>query len=259
MIVPPQAEGVRRSCRAAAAVMSAAAGAVKVGATTADIELAASKAMSAMDVRSAFLGYNGYPFSACVSVNQEILHGMASIDRRIAHGDIVKVDLGVVLGGYCSDIAQTFVMDDGRASTAEKRRLSDAVLSALMAGITVVKKGNTNMDVARAINSSLGKAGFVPVRDMEGHGVGRRLHEPPGMPNYERKDSSGVTLVPGMTLAIEPMAGLGKPEILVASDGWTLAMADGQPSAHWEHVVLVTDGEPEILTKLPSVSDFYRQ
>jgi methionyl aminopeptidase len=211
--------------------------------------------MSELGVRSAFKGYAGYPFHACVSINDEVLHGLASASRMVAGGDVVKVDLGVVSDGYCSDLAQTFVIDDGSLSAIEGRRLSNAVLSSLMAGINAAVVGNTVAAITMAIESSLSDAGFSPIYELIGHGVGRRLHEPPEVPNalgkdgLFRKDRKEVPLVPGMTLAIEPMAGLGKPEVLVRSDGWTIVMADGMPSAHWEHTILVTDGPAEILTE----------
>lgn len=246
--------GIRKSCTAAASVMASVSSSIRIGMTTADVDVVAAKAMSAIGVRSAFLGHHGYPHSACVSVNSEVLHGLASPSRRIAGGDVVKVDLGVVSDGYFSDMAQTFVMDDQSVSSVEGRRLSNAVLSALMAGINVARVGNTVTSITMAIESSLKTAGLLPVLDMMGHGVGKRLHEPPEVPNslkdneLFRKDRKDVPLLPGMVLAIEPMAGLGKPDIVVASDGWTVLMADGMASAHWEHTILVTDGEPEILT-----------
>jgi len=241
-------EGVRASCRVAAAVMAAVQPTVRAGSSTLDVDAVAAETMRRMGVRSAFLGHHGFPGSVCISINEEVLHGIPSRTRTISPGDIVKVDLGVVKDGFYSDMAQTFVIDDGEDATRQKRSLMDAALSALMAGIAAVKDGEKVLAVATAISGVLRSRGYEPIDGMSGHGVGVRLHEPPQVPNrIEGWDCSAV-MRRGMTLAIEPMVGLGSPKARFRSDGWTVVMSDGLPSAHFEHTVLVTDGQAEVLT-----------
>ena len=238
-------EGVRKSCKAAAKVMEGISRFISVGLSTMDIADHASQAMLSLGCRSAFLGYHGFPGSVCISVNDEILHGIPS-SKTILEGDVVKIDLGVVLDGFYSDTAETFLV--GQCSP-DNIKLVEATRKALHEGIKAAVEGNTNLDISKAIESSLSLMGFVPVEDMVGHGVGEHLHESPEIPNrVDLTDVRTVELKAGMTLAIEPMVGMGKPLLRIRNDGWTVVMADGGMSAHCEHTVLVTEGDPEILT-----------
>jgi methionyl aminopeptidase len=248
-------DGVRHSCKVAAEVMKIASGAVAEGVTTADVADVVAKEIARLGGRSAFLGYHGFPGVLCISLNDEILHGIPSAKRRLAKGDLVKLDLGVVVDGYYSDMATTILIDDGSEMSKKKRLLMDATLSALMLSITpAVKAGSPILMISDMIQKHLASRGYKPVDGMTGHGVGMRLHEYPIVPNevpVGLKDFSGKEkLEAGMTIAIEPMAGMGGPKVNLKQDGWTLTMADRMPSAHFEHTVLVTDGDPEILTRL---------
>jgi methionyl aminopeptidase len=241
-------QGIKKSCKAAVLVMEAVENSIREGVATVEIEAAAYQAIEQQGGRSAFLGYRGFPGVVCISINEEVLHGIPSHDRIVKRGDMIKVDLGVVLNGWYSDMASTFLVDDGSESTSNKRRLKDATISALMAGISAAKAGNTTKDVASAIQTMLSSRGFEPVDGMTGLGVGLRLHESPIVPNRVEGCKCDDVLVEGMTIAIEPMVGMGSPKAKVKHDGWTLIMADGQPSAHFEHTVLITNKGPEILT-----------
>jgi len=241
-------QGVRLSCQAAAAVMKAARDAVQVGSRLLDIEAAASASMAKLNVRSAFLGLQGFPGLICVSVNEEVLHGIPS-HRQIKCGDVIKVDLGVVKNGWYSDMAVTFLMDDGSPEFAAKRGLSNTTLFALMAGISKAKAGNRIFDISKAIDDVIRFRGFSSVEGMAGHGVGRRLHLSPQVPNQTEGWDCSYVLKEGDILAIEPMVGMGSGKARVKHDGWTIIMSDGRPSAHFEHTILVTKGEPEILTE----------
>lgn len=240
-------EGVRKSCKIASQVMLATSRAVFAGSTTLDVEAHAVVAMKAFGVRSAFFGYHGFPGEICVSINDEILHGIPS-KRRIREGDLVKIDLGVICDGFYSDMAQTFLIDDGSDECREKRRLSDATLSSLTTGMWYARAGSTVQKIAEAISASLKSNGYLPVKGMSGHGVGVRLHEPPSIPNEVDGWDCSTVLSAGMTIAIEPMVGMGSPKARIGSNGWVVVMSDGMPSAHFEHTILITEGDPEILT-----------
>ena len=247
--------GIRKSCKAAAAVMEAASKAVRVGLTTADVEAVVAKEIARQGGRSAFLGYHGFPGALCISLNDEVLHGIPSKSRKLANGDLVKLDLGVVLDGYYCDMATTILLDDGSDMSKRKRLLMDATMSALMTSINgLARAGMPVLMISGMIQGHLASKGYKPVEGMTGHGVGLRLHESPVVPNEVpegMKDLSGQEkLIAGMTLAIEPMAGMGSPKVRIKQDGWTLAMEDGLPAAHFEHTVLITNGDPEILTRL---------
>lgn len=244
-------KGVRESCRIASMVMERASRVVVKGATTFDVAEVAAEAMAKFGARSAFLGYHGFPGVLCISLNDEVLHGIPSRKRVISGGDIVKLDLGVVFNGFYSDMAATFLIDDGSVPSDANRRLMEATLSALMSGIAAARPGVTVEAVATAIYGKLKSRGYEPVDSMSGHGVGRRLHEPPLVPNRTEGWDCSAVLSPGMTIAIEPMVGAGTTKIRVRNDGWTVVVEDGMPSSHFEHTVLITEGDPEILTADP--------
>ena len=191
-----------------------------------------------------FLNYNGYPASICVSVNEEVVHGIPSKKRILKEGDIVSLDAGLIYKGYHSDAARTHAV--GKVST-EAQKLMDVTKQSFFEGIKMAKEGQHLHDVSRAIEEYVTPYGYGIVRDLVGHGIGTALHEDPQIPNYAQK-RRGVRLQAGMTLAIEPMINAGTWQVRFLRDGWTVVTKDGSLSAHYENTILVTDGEPEILT-----------
>lgn len=240
-------EGDQMAMRAAGAVASAAlsviCGYIKPGVTTREIDLYAAGQIAAMGGRSAFLGYKNYPCHVCISINDEVVHGIAG-ERRLQFGDIASVDVGVVYRGFIGDNARTVAVGGCSPVT---QKLMDVTERALHLGIAQAVHGNHVADISRAIQCTVESHGFSVVREFVGHGVGRSMHEEPQVPNYyDGKRSS--QLRPGMTLAIEPMVNAGGPAVRVLRDGWTVVTRDGEPSAHFEHTVLITESGPEILT-----------
>lgn len=194
----------------------------------------------------AFKGLYGFKGSACISINEEIVHGIPSRKRILAEGDIVTLDLGVKLGGYYTDSAITVPV--GRVDAATQRLL-DVTAASLEAGIRAAVVGNHIGDIGHAVQQVVEPAGFSIVRDLVGHGLGLSLHEEPQVPNYG-KPKRGPTLAPGLTIAIEPMVNAGVPHTRTLSDKWTVVTADGRRSAHFEHTVAITESGPRILTKV---------
>ncbi len=234
----------------AAAVLDEVARFVTPGVTTRDIDMYAAERIRGYGARSAFLGYHKYPCHLCVSVNEEVVHGIAG-DRRIQFGDIVSLDVGVSYHGFIGDTART-VPAGGCGPAGQK--LMDVTESALHEGIAQAIAGNRVEDISRAVQQYVEGHGFSVVREFVGHGVGRTMHEEPQVPNYVDGKPS-PRLRAGMTIAIEPMVNAGGGAVKVLSDGWTVVSRDGLPSAHFEHTVLITEGRPEILTccaKTPS-------
>ena len=213
------------------------------GVTTKEIDNFAAHCIKSRGAKSAFLGYRKYPCHVCLSVNEEVVHGLAS-DRRVHFGDIVGIDVGVLYGGYIGDTARTVAVG-GCDVLAQK--LIDVTEKALYHGIAQARAGNRVADISRSIQSYVEGNGFSIVREFVGHGVGRSMHEEPQVPNYVDGKSS-PRLRPCMTLAIEPMVNAGGPAVQILRDGWTVVTKDGHPSAHFEHTVLITEAEPEILT-----------
>ena len=236
-------EGMRAACAAAAATLAAVAALVQPGRTTAELNDAAGEFIKKCGGKSPFLGYKGYPGQICVSVNEEVVHGIPG-KRRVQYGDIVSLDVGIILDGFVGDNATTVAVGVIAPRTEELLRVTER---ALHAGIAQARAGNRVGNISHAVQSGVETNGFSVVREFVGHGVGRRMHEEPQIPNYGRP-GDGPKLKPGMTLAIEPMINAGVSEVKMLSDGWTVVTADGAPSAHFEHTVLVTEGEPEILT-----------
>lgn len=234
---------MRRSGRVAARVLSAVMEHVQPGISTQELDELASRLMRKMGARSAFLNYRGYPRSICVSINEEVVHGIPG-SRRIKEGDIVSIDVGVIYDGYIGDNAATVVVGN---VAPEILRLVQTTEAALYAAIDRIRPGRRLGEVGHAIETTARRAGFSVVREFVGHGVGRRLHEDPPVPNFGPPES-GPVLVEGMTLAIEPMFNLGTDAVVVREDGWTAVTADGSPSAHFEHTVAVVNGGAEILT-----------
>jgi methionyl aminopeptidase len=192
-------------------------------------------------------GYRGYPATLCISPNEMIVHGIPT-DYRARAGDIVSVDLGVTLDGLVADSAYTFGVGE---ISAPAQRLLDVCQEALVAGIEQARGGNRVSDIGHAIQTVVEAAGFSVVRSLVGHGVGRRYHEDPQVPNFG-EPGHGPELLPGMTLAIEPMINAGEPDVVMHADEWSISSADGSLSAHFEHTVAVTEGEPWVLTRAKS-------
>lgn len=237
---------MRVAGRISALARKAAADAVKPGVTTDDIDRAARKAIEDAGARPSFLGYGGFPASACVSINDEVIHGIPSKKRRIVEGDIVKIDVGAFIRGFNGDCAVTIPC--GQVSQ-EAQRLIEVTRQSFYEGIKFAKEGNRISDISHAIQQYVEAHGFSIVRAYVGHGVGAQLHEAPEIPNFGMP-GHGVRLRKGMTLAIEPMVNEGVYAVKVLSDGWTVKTSDGKLSAHYENSVAITDGEPEILTSI---------
>lgn len=222
------------------------------GVTTGELDHWADERIAAAGCEPAFRGQPGmsrgarpYPAVACISINEEIIHGIPSRQRVVKDGDIVSVDCGLIWNGFVSDSA--FSRIAGK-STPDLDRLNDTTRKSLYAGIEKARPGNRLHDISFAVESWAVAEGLGIVREFCGHGVGRSLHEDPGIPNYGAP-GTGPILRQGMTLAIEPMFMLGKERVKILADGWTVITADRSPAAHWEHTILITDREPEILTK----------
>jgi len=245
-------ESMRPACAVASRVLDEVSAFVSPGVTTREVDLYAAARIKHYGAKSAFLGYRKYPCNICISINDEVVHGLAN-DRRLQFGDVVSLDVGVVFGGYVGDTARTVAAG---GCSLEAQRLMDVTERALDEGIAQAIAGNRVTDVSRAIQNYVESNGFSVVREFVGHGVGRSVHEDPQVPNYV-DPKSNQKLVPGMTLAIEPMVNAGGPGVKILKDGWTAVTQDGSLSAHFEHTVLVTEGEPEILTcraPMPSAS-----
>jgi len=238
-------ERMRVACNAAAEILAAVAHEVQPGRTTAELNEVAAKLIAKCGGKSPFLGYKGYPGHICVSVNEEVVHGIPS-KRRVQYGDIVSLDVGIIVDGFVGDNATTVAVGVVEARTQQLLRVTER---ALYAGIAAARAGNRVGDISNAVQTLVEKEGFSVVREFVGHGVGRKMHEEPQIPNYGRA-GDGPKLKPGMTLAIEPMINAGTSDVVMLSDGWTVVSADRAPSAHFEHTVLVTDADAEILTWL---------
>jgi len=243
-------ETMRPACAIAAAVLSEVADFVRPGVTTREVDEYAAERIRSYGGKSAFLGYRKYPCHICISVNDQVVHGLAG-PRVLKFGDIVSLDVGVIYNGFIGDNARTVAVG-GCGVLAQK--LMDVTEQALMAGIAQAVAGNRVVDISRAIQTQVESNGFSVVREFVGHGVGRSMHEEPQIPNFV-DTRNNQRLRSGMTLAIEPMVNAGLPGVKILNDGWTVVTQDGSLSAHFEHTVLVTEGEPEILTcreKMPS-------
>lgn len=237
---------MRESGRMLASVLEKLKIEISAGMTTKDLAESAKMELKSLGGQPAFLGYGGFPDVLCVSVNDEVVHGIPRADHVINDGDIVSMDFGVRYKSMITDGAITVVV--GRAS-AQKKRLVEATQQSLEAGIFAIQGETKIGDVSAAIQAVLDRHGYGIVRDLVGHGVGHELHEEPNIANYGKK-GMGVTLEPGMTVAIEPMATLGSHKVKTDNDGWTIRTADGSLAAHFEHTVLITLDGAEILTQL---------
>jgi methionyl aminopeptidase len=236
-------DAMRPAGAVAGTVLEEIAAFIKPGLTTRQVDEFAAKRIKQHGAKSAFLGYRNYPCHTCLSVNEEVVHGLAG-DRELRFGDIVSVDVGVFYKGFVGDTARTVAV--GGCGVAAQR-LMDVTEHALYEGIAAAIPGNRVTDISRAVQTYVEANGFSVVREFVGHGVGRSMHEEPQVPNFVDPQSN-QKLRSGMTLAIEPMVNAGQPGVKILKDGWTVVTQDGLLSAHFEHTVLVTEGEPEILT-----------
>ena len=236
-------EIMRRACKITAAARALAGEMVRPGITTGEIDKAVHDFIVSQGASPSFLHYQGYPASACISVNETIIHGIPG-GRKLREGDIVSIDVGAFYHGFHGDCAATFAC--GRVSE-EAQRLIDVTRASFFEGIRFARQGNRVSDISHAVQTYVEQHGFSVVRAFVGHGVGAHLHEEPPVPNYGAP-GKGPRLVKNMTLAVEPMVNAGSYDCRVLRDGWTTVTTDGSLSAHYENTLLITDGEPEILT-----------
>lgn len=243
---PREVEHMRRAGRITAQARELAGKLVRPGVTTLEIDTAVRKFIEGQGARPSFLNYNGFPGSACISVNDEIIHGIPG-HRKLREGDIVSIDVGAFIDGFHGDCAGTFPCGE---VSPEAERLIAVTQQSFWEGMKFARPGCRVSDISHAVQQYVEANGCTVVREYVGHGVGAKLHEPPEVPNYGSA-GHGVRLQPGMTIAVEPMVNAGRAEIRLMKDGWTVKTADGSLSAHYENSILITDGEvPEILTRL---------
>lgn len=217
---------------------------IKPGMSTLDIDKKGEEIIRSYDCIPSFLNYNGYPASICVSVNDEVVHGIPSKKRILHDGDIVSLDAGVIYKGYHSDAARTWAVGE---ISDEAKKLIQVTKDSFFEGIKYAKEGGHLHDISKAIQEYVESFGYSVVRDLVGHGIGTNLHEEPQIPNFKQK-RRGIKLQAGMTLAIEPMVNIGRYDVEWLEDDWTVVTEDGSLSAHYENTVLITNGEPEILS-----------
>lgn len=237
---------MRESCKILAKVYEELEKAIRPGVSTKDLDTLAEKLIRSYGCVPNFLNYNGFPGTICASVNEEVVHGIPSKSRILKDGDIISIDCGCIYKGYHSDAARTYAVG---TISKEVQQLMDVTKQAFFEGIKMAKAGNHLYDISNAIDDYVTPFGYGIVKDLVGHGIGTALHEDPQIPNFSQK-RKGLLLQPGMTLAIEPMINMGTWEVEWLDDDWTVVSRDGLPSAHYENTILITDGEPEILTLL---------
>ncbi len=234
---------MRQACKITAAARALAGEMVRPGVTTKQIDKAVHDFIVSQGAKPSFLNYNGYPASACISVNETVIHGIPG-GYTLKEGDIVSIDVGAFYKGFHGDCAATFACG---AISADAQKLIDVTKQSFFEGIRFARRGHRVSDISHAIQTYVESNGFSVVRSFVGHGVGAQLHEEPEVPNFGAA-GRGPRMLPGMTLAIEPMVNVGTHEVRILRDGWTVVTTDGKLSAHYENTVLITDGEPEILT-----------
>lgn len=234
-----------RACRIAAETLKLVCEMARPGIKTLNLNRAAEAYIVEKGAKPAFKGYRGYPAALCVSVNDEVIHGIPN-SRVLKDGDVLSVDVGVLIEGFYGDSARTVIIGQG---TSETERLVKVTSEALYAGVEQAVAGNRLSDISNAIQQVVENNGFSVVRDFVGHGIGRRLHEDPQIPNYG-KPGKGPLLKAGMTFAIEPMVNTGSADVRILTDRWTAVTVDGKTSAHFEDTVAITENSPNILTKL---------
>lgn len=237
---------MRESCKILAKVYEELEKAIRPGISTKELDILAEKLIRSYDCIPNFLNYYGFPASICASVNEAVVHGIPDKHTILRDGDIISIDCGCIYKGYHSDAARTYAVGN---ISPEVQKLMDVTKQSFFEGIKMAKAGNHLYDISNAIDDYVSPHGYGIVRDLVGHGIGTSLHEDPQVPNFRQK-RKGLLLQPGMTLAIEPMINLGTWEVEFLDDDWTVVTRDGLPSAHYENTILITDGEPEILTLL---------
>ncbi len=237
-------EMMRQAGRISARALKVAGEAIEPGVSTREIDDLVRKYIKSAGAVPSFLNYNGFPSSACISVNEEVIHGIPNSSHILKNGDIVSVDVGAYFNGFHGDNAFTFACGD---ISKEAQNLLDVTQTSLFEGISAAKAGNRVGDIGSAVEEYVKARGYSVVRDFVGHGVGTMLHEDPSVPNYGKK-GHGTRLVPGMTIAVEPMVNVGTGDVKVLSDGWTTITLDGKLSAHFEHSIAITSDGPVILT-----------
>ena len=240
---PREIEAMRLAGKITAAARAYAGEMVKPGVTTQEIDKAVRQFIKQQGAVPSFLNYNGYPGSCCISVNDEVIHGIPG-KRVLKEGDIVSIDVGAYIGGYHGDCAATFACGE---ISDEAKRLIEVTEQSFYEGLRYAKEGCRVSDISAAVQRYVEKEGFSIVREYVGHGIGRNLHEAPEVPNYG-EPGRGPRLLRGMTLAVEPMVNAGTAAIQNMSDGWTVKTKDGKYSAHYENTILITEGDPELLT-----------
>ena len=230
----------------AAAARQIAGSMVAVGVTTKSIDKQVREYIFSRGAAPAFHGYNGFPANICVSVNEQVIHGIPS-HRKLVGGDVVSIDIGAVKDGFVGDCAATFIVGKG---SAESEKLVEITRKCFFEGLKFARAGCRVSDISRAVQQCAEENGYSIVREYVGHGIGQKMHEPPEVPNYIEipRRKADPRLLAGMTLAIEPMVNEGGAAIRILDDGWTIVTADGKNSAHYENTILITEGEPEILT-----------
>jgi len=250
---PKEIEQMREACRITALVYKELEAYIRPGLTTIDLDKFAETIIrenggipAQKGYPSGMKGVPNFPATLCVSINDEVIHGIPSNRVKLIEGDVVSIDLVVYKNGFHGDAARTFLV--GKPNKANQR-LVEITKQAFFEGIQYAVKGNRVGDISHAIGAFVEKNGFSVVKEFQGHGIGRQMHEDPGVPNYG-KAGRGMRLEPGMTIAVEPMVIAGKPDILVLEDGWTIITEDGSNAAHYENTILITEKEPEILTLL---------
>lgn len=236
-------EIMRKACKITAEARALAGRMIKPGITTLEIDKAIHDYIVSQGATPSFLGYGGFPASACISINDVVIHGIPG-NQAIQEGDIVSVDVGAYWGGFHGDCAATFICGE---TDEVSRKLVLATRQSFYEGLKFCKRGYRVSDISNAVQTYVEGQGFSVVRKFVGHGVGENLHEEPEVPNFGRP-GRGPRLIPGMTIAVEPMVNVGSYDVRVMSDRWTTRTVDGSRAAHYENTVLITDGEPEILT-----------
>lgn len=230
--------------KVSARALKLAGAAVEPGVSTKEIDEIAFKYIKSQGAIPSFLGYNGFPSSCCISLNNEVIHGIPNSNRIIKNGDIVSIDVGACLNGFHGDNAWTFACGD---ISSEAQSLLDATKESLFEAIKISKPGNRLGDIGNTVEEYVKTRGYSVVRDFVGHGIGTQLHEEPSVPNYGRS-GHGLRLLPGMTIAIEPMVNMGSGTVKTLDDNWTVVTSDGTLSAHFEHTIAITSDGPLILT-----------
>ncbi len=243
---PQEIEKMRVSGKAVGEILAELKKTVAPGIKTSELDSLSADLIEKKKAKSAFLNYHGFPSYVCVSVNEEVVHGIPG-DRMIQDGDLVSIDFGLFIDGYCGDSAFSVVVGK---SDPKKEKLMQVTEDSLFAGIEQMRVGNRLFDISHAVQKVIEENGFSVVRDFVGHGIGRQMHEDPQLPNYG-SPNKGPRLEVGMVLAIEPMVNMGTHQVKVLEDGWTVVTEDGLPSAHFEHTVAITENGPEILTIRP--------